>query len=116
MSNINDQSQDFYIIDAVQDLDNGSAAAVSGGQVADVTLSSRTNQRGRQLETNSAIRDLRRYNFNNITSSVAINNSQTWRFYTGLNFQGDSFDVGPNTGQNVPRRFDNRISSLRSIS
>jgi hypothetical protein len=112
MSNIN-QTQDLFALDTVQDLDNESAAAVSGG-VADVILHSGTGQQGRSLETNNKIANLSNFNFNNITSSVAVN-SGTWRFYTKPNFKGAYIDVESDTARDLPGKFNNSISSLRSI-
>jgi hypothetical protein len=115
MSNINNQTQDLFALGTMQDLDNESAAAVSGG-LADVTLHSDSGQKGRTLETNKGIANLGKYGFNNITSSVAVTNNQVWRFYSDANFQGKYIDVGPDEARDLPREFNDRISSLKSIT
>lgn len=115
MSNINNQIKKLYSIEAVQDLSQESAAAVTGG--ADVTLWSRPGPSGAFLELNSAVRDLRAYGFANRTSAIQVQNNQTWRFYTGRNFTGRFFDVGPDEGRGVlPGFIDNNIESLRAIT
>jgi hypothetical protein len=114
MSN-NQQIQNLFALDLVQDLDNESAAAVSGGKtVPDVVLYSRKNQQGKSLKVNNKIADLSKYNFDDISTSVVVN-SGTWRFYTEPNFQGQPIDVESDTARDLPRRFNNSISSLKSI-
>ncbi|MEN9871661.1 MAG: Beta/Gamma crystallin [Cyanobacteriota bacterium] len=114
MSN-NKQIQDLFALDLVQDLDNESAAAVSGGQtVSDVILYSGRSQQGKPLKVNNKIADLSKYNFDDISTSVAVN-SGTWRFYTEPNFKGQSIDVESDTARDLPGRFNNSISSLKSI-
>lgn len=115
MSNINNQTQDLFALGTMQDLDNESAAAVSGG-LADVTLHSNSGQKGRTLETNKGIANLGKYGFNDITSSVAVTNDQVWRFYSDANFKGKYIDVGPDEARDLPREFNDRISSLKSIT
>jgi hypothetical protein len=118
MTNINNQSLDLFALDTVQDLDNQSAAAVSGGGVVgDVTLWSAPSVSGSSLDVNSKVADLSTLGFANITSSIQVNNGQTWRFYTDKNFQGQYFDVGPDTGLgSLPSNIDNNIESLQAIS
>lgn len=115
MSNINNQTQDLFALGTMQDLDNESAAAVSGG-LADVTLYSDSGQSGRTLKTNKKIANLVKSGFNDITSSVAVTNNQVWRFYSDVNFKGKYFDVGPDEARDVPGKFNDKISSLKSIT
>ena len=130
MTNINNQSLNLFEIAAVQDLDNQSAAAVSGGGVADAAVSAGAvigdvtlfSQPGasvgvpESVQINNPVADLSTLNFANITSSVAVNNGQTWRFYTDKNYQGDYFDVGPDTALgNLPSNIDNNIESLKAL-
>jgi hypothetical protein len=114
MSN-NQQIQNLFALDLVQDLNNESAAAVSGGQtVPDVVLYSRKNRQGKSLNVNDGIADLSKSNFDDISSSVVVN-SGTWRFYTEPNFQGQSIDVESDTARDLPGGFNNSISSLKSV-
>jgi Beta/Gamma crystallin len=114
MSN-NKQIQNLFALDLVQDLDNESAAAVSGGQtVSDVVLYSKRNRQGKSLKVNEGIADLSQDNFDDISTSVVVN-SGTWRFYTEPNFQGQSIDVESDTARDFPGIFNNSISSLKSI-
>lgn len=115
MSNINNQNKELYSVEAVQDLSQECAAAVTGG--ADVVLWSQPGPGGTPLEVNSAIQDLGTYGFANRTSAIQVLNNQTWRFYAGRNFTGQYFDVGPDTGRGVlPSFIDNNIESLKAIS
>lgn len=114
MSN-NKQIQNLFALDLVQDLDNESAAAVSGGKaVPDVILYSKKNRRGKSLQVNDGIADLSKDNFDDISSSVVVN-SGTWRFYTEPNFKGQSIDVESDTARDLSGMFNNSISSLKSI-
>jgi hypothetical protein len=114
MSN-NQQLQNLFALDLVQDLDNESAAAVSGGKtVPDVVLYSKRNRQGKSLKVNDGIADLSQDNFDDISTSVVVN-SGTWRFYTEPNFKGQSIDVESDTARDLPGIFNNSISSLKSI-
>ncbi|MBW4536668.1 MAG: beta/gamma crystallin family protein [Pleurocapsa minor HA4230-MV1] len=115
MTKINNQSNRLDNINFVQDLDNESAAAVSGGKaVPDVILYSKKNRRGKSLQVNDGIADLSKDNFDDSSSSVVVN-SGTWRLYTEPNFKGQSIDVESDTARDLPGRFNNSISSLKSI-
>jgi hypothetical protein len=114
MSN-NQQIQNLFALDLVEDLDNESAAAVSGGQtVSDVVLYSKENQQGKPLEVNNKIADLSKFNFDNISSSVVVN-SGTWELYTKPNFQGQPIVVDSDTARDLFGKFNNSISSLKSV-
>jgi hypothetical protein len=114
MSN-NQQIQNLFALELVQDLDNESAAALSGGQtVSDVVLYSGTSRQGQSLKVNDGIADLSKSNFNNISSSVVVNNG-TWEFFTKPNFQGESIEVDSDTARDLPEIFNNSISSLRAV-
>jgi Beta/Gamma crystallin len=114
MHNSNTQSIDIFAVSDVRDLTNENAAALSGG-VADVVLRSKINQQGLTLETDKAIADLGvdEFDFDNITSSVQVQNGQVWRFYEDANFKGDFEDVGPDQARNL---VNNKVSSLRAIT
>ena len=117
MTKINTQSNSLHNIEFVQDIDHESAASYSGGAVTvtDVTLSSEASNQGFQFGANKAIEDLSEFGFDDATQFIAVNNTQTWRFYEDANFQGDYIDVGPDTAMNVGE-FGLSISSFQAIN
>lgn len=116
MSKINNQSQLLSNLDFVQDITPETAANYSGGavKVTDVTLTSKTSNRGISFNTNKAIEDLSDFGFDNATAFIAVNNSQTWRFYEDADFKGDFIEVGPDQARNAGD-FGMEISSLKSV-
>lgn len=117
MSKINHQFPDIYAISGVSDLEPESAAAIFGGAVTvtDVSLFSDPNSNtGDQFNTNKEIKNLADFGFNDATGFIAVNNSQTWRFYEDANFKGDFIDVGPDEARRAGE-FGLKISSLRAI-
>jgi hypothetical protein len=113
MSSINNRVNDLYSIPGVQDLSHESAASISGG--ADVVLHSKSSQQGESLETDKGIKDLSKFNFDDMTLSVQVQNNQTWRFYEDANFMGDYEDVGPDEARNLGK-LDGKVSSLKAIT
>jgi hypothetical protein len=116
MSKLNNQSQSLYNIEFVQDISHETASAISGGGVADVVLYSKENFNGDVLEVNQAVSDLEMMNFGEITSSIRVNNNQTWRFYDQENFMGEYIDIGPGESLAKLGEFDNEIESLQAIT
>ncbi|MDZ7966694.1 MAG: beta/gamma crystallin-related protein [Nostoc sp. DedSLP03] len=103
-------TNNLYAIDTVQDINEESAAAVQGG----ILVYTGSNFRGARRDV-QATRNLRSVGLNNVISSIRNNTRKTWVFYTGFNNSGSRFSLRP--GQTASRlgRFDNQISSLRSI-
>ena len=118
MSKINNQSQSLSNIKFIQDITPETAETYSGGAstsgLPDVILFSEPGRRGVSLGTNEAIADLSEFDFDNLTESITVENSQTWRFYEDPNFQGDYIDVGPSTTTGVGD-LTMKISSLQAI-
>jgi hypothetical protein len=114
MSKINNQSKSLYNIEFMEDISHESAAAISGG--ADVVLYSKENFGGNPLEVNEAVSDLSLSSFDDITSSIRVNNDQTWRFYDLANYKGDYIDVGPGESLAKLEELNNDIESLKSIT
>jgi hypothetical protein len=97
MSNINNQIQDFYSIEAVQDLSHETAAAISGG--AALELYDDSNFRKRLVETNDGTANVGNDVNDRITSIVV--NAGVWRFYTDSQFRGVSADLRPGRYANI---------------
>jgi hypothetical protein len=116
MTKINNQFTSIDKIEAVKDLDQESATAISGGvvTVTDVTLYSESNKQGFRFPSNKAIEDLSEFGFNDATGSITIANDQTWRFYSDANFQGTSFIVRPGETADTGD-FGKTISSFRAL-
>ncbi|WP_414585621.1 beta/gamma crystallin-related protein [Scytonema sp. PCC 10023] len=111
MSNINNQTQDLYSIDAVQDLSHETAAAVSGGAALEVYDDSDFSNL--LLQTNDGtpyVGD----DANDRISSIVVNEG-LWRFYTDPQFQGDFADLGPGLYPNIGLGINDSITSFERI-
>ena len=113
MSIINDRIKDLNVIAGVNELTNETAATCSGGTGPDVVLYSKKNLQGRSLKVFVAIPDLRRYNFNNITSSFKVINGK-WNLYTKFNFKGSSTGFLGKGAYNLFGSLDNAVSSIKA--
>ena len=113
MSNINNQIQDLYSIEAVQDLSHETAAAVSGG--AALELYDDSNFRKLLVQTNDGTPNVGERVNDRITSIVV--NEGVWRFYTDSQFRGVSADLGPGRYPNIGLGIipNDSISSFRRI-
>jgi hypothetical protein len=108
MSNINNQTQDLFAIDAVQDLDNETAATCSGGvgylysSDPDVILHKDPNGQGLSIGVNAATGDGVpnigfadgqgggfETTFNDSVSSITIKRG-AWQFFDNDNYGGDT--------------------------
>jgi Beta/Gamma crystallin len=103
-------TNNLYAIDTVQDLDQESAAAVQGGIL--VYTGSRFRGSVRDVQ---ATGNLASVGLNNVISSIRNNTQKTWVFYTGFNNSGRRFSLRPGRTASRLGRFDNQVSSLRSI-
>jgi hypothetical protein len=118
MSKINHQFPDIYAISGVSDLEPESAAAICGGAtgIKDVTLfSGTTNNSGERFASDKGVKNLADVGFDNATGFIAINDSQTWRFYEDANYKGDFIEVGPDEARPAGK-FGRKISSFRAIN
>ncbi|MBN3944551.1 MAG: beta/gamma crystallin-related protein [Nostoc sp.] len=97
MSNINNQTQDFYSIEAVQDLSHESAAAISGG--ADLELFNDDNFGKPLVQTNEGTGNVGNDVNDRVTSIIV--NAGVWRFWTDSQFRGVSADLGPGRYPNI---------------
>jgi Beta/Gamma crystallin len=113
MSIINNQTKDLNAIAGVNELTNETAATCSGGTGPDVVLYSGKNLTGRTLKVNNPIKDLRRYHFNNITSSFRVNRGK-WNLYTGFHFKGYSTGFLGKGAYNLLGRLNNAVSSINA--
>lgn len=113
MSTVNNQSQALYGIAGVNEITHETAATYSGGAGPDVVLYSGKNLKGRSLKVFKAIKDLRRFNFNNITSSLRVINGK-WNSYTGFNFKGKSTGFLGKGAYNLNGALNNSISSIKA--
>jgi hypothetical protein len=75
----------------MESLTSEAAATYSGGAAY---LYQHANFRGRRLTFFQGTSDLRRYNFNDQTSSIVITGNQRWAFYRDINFQGPAVVLG----------------------
>ncbi|MBE9214191.1 peptidase inhibitor family I36 protein [Plectonema cf. radiosum LEGE 06105] len=93
-----------------QELANEVAATCSGGVAQ---LYEHPNFRGRKLTFRYGTNDLRKYNFNDKTSSITISPGETWAFYRDINYGGPRTVL---TGGRHPYVIPNdSISSLKRI-
>jgi hypothetical protein len=97
MTKINKQSISLYNIEAVEDIDHESAAAIQGG--AAVELFADSNFRNRMVSTDRGSANVGD-GVNDRTTSIKINEGK-WRFYTDSNFRGVSTDLGPGEYSNI---------------
>ncbi|MCC5613997.1 beta/gamma crystallin family protein [Nostoc sp. CHAB 5836] len=113
MSNINNQTQDLYSIEAVQDLSHETAAAISGG--AALELYDDSNFRRLLVQTNQGTRNVGDRVNDRITSIVV--NEGVWRFYTDSQFRGVSADLGRGRYANIGLGIipNDSITSFRRI-
>ncbi len=114
MSNINQQSQDLFAIPGVNNLDQESAAAVSGGALQ---LSSGFNGTGARRTLLGGDRNLgtppRASGFNNVASWYQVTGSRDWFVYTGFNYTGDRRRLRAGSKGNLSGSFNNTVSSAR---
>ncbi|WP_370882562.1 peptidase inhibitor family I36 protein [Kineosporia succinea] len=54
-------------------------------------------------------------NFNDCVSSVRNRTSVSYRLYEHFNYQGDYIDICPGTALNLPREWNDRLSSSQPI-
>lgn len=87
----------------------------SPGVVKDVILWTKGINEGVPFKSNSAIRDLSKVGFDNKASAIAVNNGQKWRFYKDKNFQGEFIEIGPDEARSNLGKFNNQISSFKSV-
>lgn len=110
MSNIDNKTQELFASDAMQDLENESAAAVSGG-IKVYTGPDFTDF----VRTAKGVPDLRKVDngsFNNTISSIINDTNQRWGFYTRANYSGQRFFLNPGQSlRRLNRTFDNAITS-----
>jgi Beta/Gamma crystallin len=102
---------------AFQELDDEVAATCSGGVAY---LYQDAGFQGRRLQFFNGETDLRKWAFNDKTSSLIISGNERWRFYRDINFQGPSVTLGRGTYSlarlnqlGIP---NDSISSLRRIA
>jgi Beta/Gamma crystallin len=130
MTNIDNQTQNLFAIDAVQDLDNETAATCSGGVGSlnspnpDVVLFQHKSFQGKSLGLSAASGDglpnfgTRDGNggggdngFNDITTAIKVNRG-TWEFYTNSNYGGERLILGP--GSAIERvQLNDRFTSAK---
>jgi hypothetical protein len=98
------------------ELDDEIAANCSGGVVH---LYQDDNFQGRRLQFFNEENDLRKWNFNDKTSSLTIQGDELWTFYRDINFGGPSVTLGSGTytlsdlkQEGIP---NDSISSLRRL-
>ncbi|MBN3944552.1 beta/gamma crystallin-related protein [Nostoc sp. NMS9] len=111
MSNINNQTQDFYSIELVQDLSYETAAAISGG--AALELYNDSNFGKLLVQTNEGTGNVGNDVNDRITSIVV--NEGVWRFFTDSQFRGLSADLGPGRYANIGLGFSDSITSFWRI-
>jgi Beta/Gamma crystallin len=87
----------------------------SPGVVKDVTLFSKSINRGQSFESNQGIADLSAVGFDDRAAAIQVNNGQKWRFYKDKNFQGEFIEIGPNEGRGNLGNFTRQISSFKSV-
>jgi Beta/Gamma crystallin len=87
----------------------------SPGVVKDVTLFSKSINRGQSFESNKGVADLQAVGFDNRAAAIQVNNGQKWRFYKDKNFQGEFIEIGPNEGRGNLGKFTRQISSFKSV-
>lgn len=113
MSDINNKIQDFFTLSVVQDLENESAAAISGG--AAVELYNDDNFGKPLVQTNSDSPNVGN-DVNDRVTSIVINEG-VWRFYTDSQYRGVSADLGvgryPNIGLGIIP--NDSISSFKRV-
>ncbi|AKG22634.1 hypothetical protein [Calothrix sp. 336/3] len=109
MSNI--QSQDLFAIAGVSNIDEESAAAVSGGNL---DLSDLRNGGGRRLN-NLKGRFSSLGGFNNKASWYQLKGNRDWFVYTGKNFTGLRFRIKAGTKGNFAGLANNNIESARPV-
>ncbi|MBW4561805.1 MAG: hypothetical protein KME32_11745 [Mojavia pulchra JT2-VF2] len=116
MSNINQQSQDPFAIPGVSNLDQESAAAVSGGALL---LSDGFNNRAARRRLNSSDRNLGSRpgvtGFNNKASWYEVTGLRDWIVYTGKNYTGNRRRLIAGTAGNFSGVFNNNIESARRV-
>ncbi len=76
---------------AVEELDNEVAATCSGGVAY---LYQDKGFQGRRLQFFNGENDLRKWNFNDKTSSIKIVGNERWRFYRDINREGKAVTLG----------------------
>ena len=110
MSTINNQTKGLFAIDSVEDLSHDSAAAIQGG----ILVWDFANFAGRSIDL-QASRNLTAQGFNDKISSIRNNTQKTWQFFTNANFTGPGFSLRPGQAIGNLGRFNNQISSMRSV-
>jgi Peptidase inhibitor family I36 len=110
-------SKDLFVIPGVSDLNQESAAAVSGGALI---LYDGRNGTGARRTLISGDRNLGFppgvSGFNNRASSYRVTIPSRWRVYTGINYTGASRIVSFAGTRNFLFPFNNTISSARRIA
>jgi hypothetical protein len=87
----------------------------SPGVVKDVTLFSKSINRGQSFESNRGVADLSAVGFDDKAAAIQVNNGQKWRFYKDKNFQGEFIEIGPDEARGNLGKFTRQISSFKSV-
>jgi hypothetical protein len=102
--------------DGIKDLCDDAASHLGGGELILYAWPDplRIEPPPDTLKVNQSIPDLRRFSFDNKTSSLADIRG-TWRLFTGPNYTGDYFDVRPGKYTLLGSKWNNKISSIQRV-
>jgi hypothetical protein len=97
---------------ALEELDDEVAANCGGGVAY---LYEDEGFRGRRLKFSEGESDLRKWHFNDKTSSIQIVGNETWAFYRDINYQGP-FVILLTGSYPILGNLKDSISSLRRVA